>query len=122
MNYIVKTICNPRMVTNYISPHYPQYRLGAISVDSTGQSRAKGWCCLNVTFTNIRLNHYFCKSKEDYIIKVSRGLGDRDGRYSMDKFDQLNFNDVYDDCMLVYKKDLYLTLNIYESTSVSPLH
>lgn len=105
-NHIIKTLCNPRMVHNYISPHYPQYRLGAISVDSTGKNRSKGWFCRDLTFTNIRLNHYFCKSEEDFKIKISRGLGDRAGSYELSRFDKMNFNDVHDESMLVYKSDL----------------
>lgn len=29
-NYHIKTICNPRLVKNYISPHYPIYKLGGV--------------------------------------------------------------------------------------------
>lgn len=106
MNHMVKTLCNPRLVHKYISPHYPQYKLGAISVDSTGTYRSKGWFCRNLTFKNIRLNHYYCKSEEDYKIKTSRGLGDRAGSYDLSKYEKMNFNDVHDESMLVYKNDL----------------
>ena len=107
MNHLVKTICNPRLVKTYISPHYPEYRLGAISVDSTGTRRSKGWFCRDLTFTNLRLNHYYCKSEEDYKIKTSRGLGDRAGSYDLGKYDKMNCNDIHDESMLVYKTDLY---------------
>lgn len=103
MNHMIKTLCNPRFVKYYISPHYPQYYLGAISVDSTGSYQSKGWFCRNLTFKNIRLNHYYCKSEEDYNIKTSRGLGDRAGNYDLSKYDKMNFNDVHDESMLVYK-------------------
>lgn len=106
MNHMVKTLCNPRLVHDYISPHYPQYKLGAISVDSTGKLRSKGWFCRDLTFKNIRLNHYYCKSEEDYIIKTSRGLGDRAGNYDLSKYEKMNFNDVHDESMLVYKNEL----------------
>ncbi|MDE6871393.1 MAG: glycosyltransferase family 92 protein [Bacteroidales bacterium] len=110
MNHMVKTVCNPRMVKDYISPHYPQYLLGAISMDSTGTKRSKGWFCRDLTFKNLRLNHYYCKSREDYIIKTSRGLGDRAGHYDLSKYDKMNFNDVHDESMLSYKTDLYKAL------------
>jgi hypothetical protein len=106
MNHIVKTLCNPRMVCAYISPHYPQYRLGAISVDSTGLCRSKGWFCRDLTFRNIRLNHYYCKSEEDYKLKTSRGLGDRTGNYDPSQYEKMNFNEMHDESMLVYKNDL----------------
>lgn len=116
MNHMIKTLCNPRMVRTYISPHYPQYRLGAISVDSTGQHRSKGWFCRDLTFKNIRLNHYYCKSEEDYKIKTSRGLGDRDGSYDLSKYEKMNFNEVHDESMLVYKSDLDRALMRNEKT------
>lgn len=103
LNHMVKTLCNPRLVHNYISPHYPQYKLGAISVDSTGELRSKGWFCRDLTFRNLRLNHYYCKSEEDYKIKTSRGLGDRAGSYNMKQYDEMNFNDVHDESMLYYR-------------------
>ena len=106
MNHIIKTLCNPRLVHYYISPHYPQYRLGAISVDSTGSHRSKGWFCRDLTFKNLRLNHDYCKSEEDYKIKTSRGLGDRAGSYDMSKYDKMNCNDVHDESMLAYKAAL----------------
>lgn len=112
LNHMIKTVCNPRLVKDYISPHYPKYYLGAISVDSTGTRRSKGWFCRDLTFRNLRLNHYYCKSKEDYIIKTSRGLGDRAGQYDLSKYDKMNFNDVHDESMLSYKEDLYKRLSI----------
>lgn len=111
MNRHIKTICNPRLIREYISPHYPQYVLGAISIDTSGRKRSKAWFCKNITFANLRLNHYWCKSEEDYKIKMSRGLGDRKGEYDMSKFHRMNFNDVYDDSMLVYKNDLEKALS-----------
>lgn len=111
MNHMIKTLCNPRMVHYYISPHYPQYKLGAISVDSTGTKRSKGWFCRDLTFKNIRLNHYYCKSEEDYKIKTSRGLGDRAGNYDLSKYDKMNFNEVHDESMLAYKNKLEAILN-----------
>lgn len=107
INHQIKTVCNPRMVNKYVSPHYPQYRLGAISVDSTGKRRSKGWFCRDLTFKNIRLNHYYCKSVEDFRIKASRGFGDRSGGvYTMRKYEDMNRNDVHDESMLAYREDL----------------
>ena len=107
MNHMIKTLCNPRLVHYYISPHYPQYKLGAISVDSTGLHRSKGWFCRNLTFKNIRLNHYFCKSEEDFRIKKGRGLGDRVGSYHPTKYNSMNFNEIHDESMLTYRDILY---------------
>lgn len=105
-NYHVKTICNPRMVVDYVSPHYPIYKIGGYSVNESDGKRQYGWFCHKVQYQHLRINHYFTKSKEQYIQKCSRGLGDRVGKYEMEKFNQLNLNDVYDDSMLIYARQL----------------
>lgn len=100
-NFHVKTIVNPRMVEKYISPHFPLYRLGAWSVDSTGK-RQRLWFNHDVDFSVIRCNHYFCKSKEEFIAKRSRGMADRQAKYDMSKFNEYDLNDVDDNMMLPY--------------------
>ena len=105
-NQHIKTICNPRMVRNYISPHYPMYKLGAFSVSSDGRKRLWGWFNRDVNWANIRINHYYCKSQEDYLHKIGRGLGDRLGDYDTGKYDLYNRNEVLDEGMLKYQKEL----------------
>ena len=107
----VKTVCNPRMVTKYISPHYPIFRLGGISLNSTGTKRQRGWFSSPVSFKELRINHYYCKSQEDFKLKISRGLGDREGKYNMKNFSMMNDNSVYDELILVYKPQLDGLLN-----------
>lgn len=100
-NFHIKTICNPRLVKSYISPHYPIYKLGYSINDSDGK-RLWGWFCHDVKWQNLRINHYYCKSKEQYIQKISRGFGDRVGEYDMKQFNDYDLNDVRDESMLVY--------------------
>lgn len=103
-NKHVKTIANPRLIKEYISPHYPLYRLGAWSVASSkkGAVRQHLWSNADIDFSKIRCNHYFCKSKEEFVLKRNRGMADRQKKYDMTKFDQYDLNDVYDDIMLKY--------------------
>lgn len=100
-NYHVKTIVNPRMVEKYISPHFPLYHIGAWSVDST-RKRQRLWYNHDVDFSIIRCNHYFCKSKEEFIAKRSRGMADRQAKYDMSKFKEYDLNDIDDSMMLPY--------------------
>lgn len=101
-NYHIKTICNPRLVKNYISPHYPIYKLGGYNINDSDGKRLWGWFCHDVKWQNLRINHYYCKSREQYIQKISRGLGDRVGEYDMKQFNDYDLNDVKDESMLVY--------------------
>ena len=101
-NFHIKTICNPRLVKKYISPHYPIYKLGGYSINDSDGKRLWGWFCHDVKWQNLRINHYYCKSKEQYIQKISRGFGDRVGEYDMKQFNDYDLNDVRDESMLVY--------------------
>ena len=101
-NFHIKTICNPRFVKDYISPHYPIYKLGAYSINDSDGKRLWGWFCHDVKWQNLRVNHYYCKSKEQYIEKVSRGLGDRKGEYDMNQFYDYDLNEVRDESMKIY--------------------
>lgn len=105
-NQHIKTICNPRMVRNYISPHYPMFKLGAFSVSSDGCKRLWGWFNRDVNWANIRINHYYCKSQEDYLHKIGRGLGDRIGNYDTKKYDLYNRNENLDESMLRFVNEL----------------
>ena len=101
-NYHIKSICNPRFVKKYISPHYPLYELGAYSISEATSERIYGWFCHSVRYSHLRINHYFCKSKEQYLQKRNRGLADRLGKYELRKFDSYDLNDIRDTSMNFY--------------------
>ncbi len=105
-NAHIKTICNPRRVKDYISPHYPLYQLGAYSVNETGDERLYVWFCLDRKYKNIRINHYYTKSKEQYLGKIARGLGDRVGEYKMEQFAKYDHNEIEDNSMNAYAAKL----------------
>lgn len=100
----IKTIVNPREVSTYISPHYPIYKLGAYSVNETGESRLYVWFCdAPGKYDRIRINHYHTKSKEQYINeKARRGMADKAGNYDMTHFHRYDLNDVEDRSMEAY--------------------
>lgn len=104
--YMIKTICNPRMVSDYISPHYPLYKIGAYSVSDSDGKRQYGWFHHNVTYKNVRINHYLTKSKQEFIKKRNRGLADRIGTYDMEIFNKYDLNDVHDESMKVYSEKI----------------
>lgn len=102
INRHVKCVCNPRLIKYYISPHYPVMRLGAYMVTENKGQRQWGWFERDITYTNLRINHYYTKSEEDYRIKTSRGLGDREGSYKESQFNAYNRNEVTDKSMSPY--------------------
>ncbi len=105
-NRHIKTVCNPRFVNDFISPHYPIFKAGAYNINDSDGKRLWGWFCLDVKWQALRINHYWSKSKEQYIKKISRGLGDREGAYDMSKFNTYDLNDEKDLSMMVYVDEL----------------
>lgn len=106
LNIHIKCICNPRLVTNYISPHYPLYIRGGYTVKEAYGTRLIGWGANRIIYKNLRINHYYTKSEEEYAAKRARGLGDRSGIYGDEHFEQYNKNDIYDFNMQPYIKIL----------------
>ena len=104
-NHHIKTICNPRTVKRYISPHFPLYKLGAHSINEDG-IRLYAWYNVINCYKKIRINHYFTKSKSEFIQKRARGLADRIGKYDLEKFRAYDLNDKYDNSMLYYAKKI----------------
>lgn len=96
LNIHIKTICNPRLIKTYISPHYPIYKLGAYSIAEANGKRLYGWGDKNVEYKHLRINHYYTKSEEEYITKRNRGLADRDGIRNEKHFTKYNKNEIKD--------------------------
>ena len=97
-----KSVINPRLVKKYVSPHFPVYKRGAYAVAPDGR-RLYGMYNYDVCFEEIVCNHYFCKSKEEFIEKISRGLADKPGVFrDMSEFELYDKNDIEDKRMLKY--------------------
>ena len=95
-NLHIKTICDPQKVYSYAHCHFPQYRIGFHNLDENGNI-VRGPFTSKVNFEKIRINHYFGKSREEYIAKRDRGRADTGGMYpSMEQFDLYDQNAVRD--------------------------
>lgn len=111
LNIHIKTICNPRLIKTYISPHYPVYKLGAYSIAEANSKRLYGWGDKNIEYKNLRINHYYTKSEDEYMAKWNRGLADREGRYDKSHFKKYNKNEIQDYIMEYYVDNLKTLLN-----------
>lgn len=56
-----------------------------------------------------QLNHYFTKSYDDWIIKVSRGYPDLERKIA--EFDIYDRNEIFDDCALKYREGTLMNLS-----------
>lgn len=107
-NDCIKTIVDPRKVAFFNHVHYPIYCLGWHSVDENGVP-VSGWSHPMDALKKIRINHYFTKSKEEWIARRSLGRADSADRATdrtMEEFYQHDNNDLYDDSILPYAEHL----------------
>ena len=103
-NDCVKTIANPRLIKKYAHPHYPCYYLGYYNINEKGK-RVKRWSNDCGETELIRINHYFTKSKEEWIKRRNQGQADRKNKNdvrTIDEFYEHDHNQVYDPIMLQY--------------------
>jgi hypothetical protein len=99
----IKTVFNPRLANGYNNPHYPIYKYGAFSINENG-SIVIGKYDNDKSCKQIRINHYFTKSEEEFRAKVTRGTADKYLERSFDNFVQWDRNDIYDGIMLRYSE------------------
>jgi hypothetical protein len=101
----VKTVFNPRLANGYNNPHYPIYKYGAFSINENGRI-VIGKFDNHKSCKQIRINHYFTKSEEEFRAKVARASADTTLPRSFDEFVQWDKNDVYDGIMLRYSQQI----------------
>lgn len=107
-NDCVKCIVDPRKVAFFNHVHYPIYCLGWYSIDENGV-KTEGWSHPMGKLNKIRINHYFTKSKEEWIRRRSLGRADSADRSTdrtIEEFYQHDNNDIFDDSVLRYANQL----------------
>ncbi|WP_283680820.1 glycosyltransferase family 92 protein [Parablautia sp. Marseille-Q6255] len=105
-NNCIKTIVNPRKVYKYKQPHFPTYLYGYYSIDENG-NKVKGWSHPVEQINKIRINHYFTKSKEEWVERRSFGKADKsDEKRTIEEFYAHDNNEIFDDSMLYYVQQM----------------
>lgn len=104
-NQHVKTICDPRKVAGILNPHIVQYNYGCYAIDSFYRRLDKPFTEYNPD-APLRINHYFTKSKNEFIEKKNRGEADTLNMRTMEDFKLHDRNEVFDDSMKRYKDKL----------------
>ena len=99
-NHHIKSIVNPRKVVVFRNPHFAFLQKGYHSYSVTGEQVEDAFV-ENISL-DIRINHYFCKSKEEYAAKKVKGFADQVGERAMSDFNDHDKNDVFDDSMNPY--------------------
>lgn len=72
VNRHIKTIANPREILSIGNPHFFYYKNNKLAVDENKKNIYGPFTKYHHS-NKIRINHYYCKSKEEYLRKISRG-------------------------------------------------
>ena len=101
----IKTIANPRFINFMPNCHHGAYFDGKFAVDECGRI-VQGCFNPNGTAARIGINHYFFKSKEEFLAKIKRGTGDHTATRPIQWIEN-DMNDktvVFDDEIIKYKE------------------
>ena len=99
-NHLIKSIVNPRKVRVFRNPHFAHLQNGYHTYSVNGE-RVEDAFVKDVSL-DIRINHYYCKSKEEYSFKKVKGFADQTGERAMSNFNVHDKNDIFDDSMNPY--------------------
>ncbi len=121
VNKHIKTICNPRRVIKMLDPHSCEYERDYYCVNENGE-KITGPFNYGCDYKKLRINHYFCKSKSEYIKKKDRGLADHaeNLKRTMTDFYAHDKNDIYDYVMEPYVSKLKMNPDFDYQRSFNP--
>ena len=112
-NVHIKSIVKPQTVKLFRNPHNPQYQRGFYTIDMEGHLIGSFYHQI-ASFCGLRINHYFCKSKQEWVDRRKIGRGDKvDVVRKIDDFYAHDRNDVYDDIALKYARNVKNLMSKY---------
>jgi hypothetical protein len=112
-NNLIKTICNPRVVSDIVNPHYVIYIPDYCTVSENGSVIPHAFF-FDSAYKKLCINHYKCKSEEEYLEKNKRGWPDIDLQLSEKELYEANVDcsKVYDPIMNRYIEELKRRLTL----------
>lgn len=106
-NYHLKVIINPRRVIGFKNPHFVISSGKYITVTAnTEHPLFVDGPMHEPDYSLLQINHYFCKSYEEFIIKRNKGKADDLTPRDLNEFYTHDKNDIYDHSMLIYAEKI----------------
>ena len=97
----LKSIVNPRTVIGFASPHYAIHFFGRSGVSENGEKIVGPIFFKNkkISVQEIRINHYYTKSYEEFVYKARKGRADHNTDLIIPDFDPM-YSSRYDDAIM----------------------
>lgn len=111
----VKTIGNPRIMHSCVNPHYPIYKYGRTNINENGRCVVASMD-FNKSVESIWINHYFTKSADECMAKISKGIATVGQPRTITIFKERDKNDELDETIMRYAEDLKSRLVDYKRT------
>lgn len=92
----IKTIAIPECIKVFKQPHYPIYKKGFYNINTNGDIIPEWYSKIN-NYCMLKLNHYFTKSKEEWIARHSKGHSCMGATRTLDDFNAHDNNDILDE-------------------------
>lgn len=91
----IKTIAIPECIKQYKQPHYPIYKKGFFNINTRGIIVPE-WHSRLDEYYKLKINHYFTKSKQEWIKRHSGGHSCMGATRTLEVFNEHDNNDIYD--------------------------
>lgn len=111
-NELVKSIVQPKLVQMPVSPHDFSYQANAWGVNENFL-RVDGQRFPNYV-DKIQLNHYFCRSKAEIELKLSRGGGARNSPWPRKRFEVVNSMSTCEDTRIITNLEFLFQLSSHD--------
>ena len=113
----IKTIAIPECVKKYKQPHYPIYKKGFFNINTFGIIVPE-WYSKIENYHLLKINHYFTKSKQEWIMRHAKGNSCMGAIRNLQVFFEHDNNDVYEAFPKQYSdaiKNMFDKYNIKQS-------
>lgn len=104
-NKCIKSIVRPECVRRYSHPHFPLYHFGFCGFNLQGKAVSGAFNSIE-EYVGLRINHYFTKSKEQWIKRRALGTADGAEYRNIEEFLMHDNNDIYDDSASEYTNEV----------------
>jgi hypothetical protein len=100
VNLGVKTIVNPRHTFFMATAHVAEYFDGERSVDTNKTKNIKASLDRHALHDKLRINHYACKSLEEFTSRIDLGRASSLGKLSASEFGNRDRNEIQNDTIM----------------------
>ncbi|MEE5988836.1 glycosyltransferase family 2 protein [Ligilactobacillus equi] len=110
-NKHIKSLVDPEKTLSFPNPHFALYKKNCYAVNINNK-RVDGPFNEPIKNPRVRINHYFTKSREEFMAKRARGVADQKLIRNISDFENHDRNDIFDDSMKRYSSQIFYKADV----------